>query len=291
MKGTHPGLSLQGLRLAPAQVWGGFRLVPLLRDDVRGDLRLALRRYGEDVTAVELGGKPSGKAARPVYCSYVPHALVIDWGRRGQPAVSFGGQLLRGDGTRLRLGPYTARVTARMARREGSQRLRLLPLHLALEGYLALHFGGPDVAWSEYSERAVSRGLSPRVEVTTSGWGVQGLEDALRVFEIHTGQCGVLAYVGDVLAAAFVVSHPDDYRALHRSLIEDVYGDLVVRYGQLYSELGTLAPELRVPRAAGLDDLRAALRELRAAWSDVQGYLTDELFARPLSYERVYTLG
>lgn len=60
-------LSLKGLRLAPAQVWGGVRLLPLIRDEVPGDLRLALRRYGEDATVVDLGGKPSGKAPGQVY--------------------------------------------------------------------------------------------------------------------------------------------------------------------------------------------------------------------------------
>ncbi|MFF8376398.1 hypothetical protein ACF07V_09750 [Streptomyces sp. NPDC015661] len=35
-----------------------------------------------------------------------------------------------------------------------------------------------------------------------------GLGEALRVFELHPGQCGLLLYVTDALAAAFVVPHP-----------------------------------------------------------------------------------
>lgn len=34
----------------------------------------------------------------------------------------------------------------RLAKRRPGDRLRFLPLHLALEGYLALHFGGPPAA-------------------------------------------------------------------------------------------------------------------------------------------------
>ena len=113
----------------------------------------------------------------------------------------------------------------RLARKEGSNRLRFLPLHLALEGYLALHFGGPSVLWAEWSERAVRSGLSPRAEEAYRGAEVRGLADALRVFEIHHGQCGVLVYVADALAAAFAVPHPEDYRALHPTLVHDLFGE------------------------------------------------------------------
>ncbi|NEE16224.1 hypothetical protein G3M58_58355, partial [Streptomyces sp. SID7499] len=51
-----------------------------------------------------------------------------------------------------------------------------------------------------------------------------------RIFEIHPDQCGVMVYVSDALAAAFVVPHPDDYRLLHASLVEDLYGELVHQY-------------------------------------------------------------
>src|SRR5690606_20382029 len=107
------------------------------------------------------------------------------------------------------------RMTRRLARRPRGDRLRFLPLHLAVEGYLALHFGGPEIAWEEWSRRAVARGLSPRCEETYTGRQVRSLEDALRHFEIHPGQCGVMVYVADTLASAFVLPHPDDYRALH----------------------------------------------------------------------------
>ena len=50
-------LTLRGLELAPPQVWGGIRLVPLLREHVREDLRLAKRSYDEDAMVVSLEGE------------------------------------------------------------------------------------------------------------------------------------------------------------------------------------------------------------------------------------------
>ena len=84
-----------------------------------------------------------------------------------------------------------------------------------------------------YSRHALSHGLSPRVESGGSGRAVPGLEDALRVFEIHEGQVGVACFVNDLLACLFVVPHPDDYRHLHRTLLEDFFGEEKTRFGNI----------------------------------------------------------
>ena len=47
-------ISLKGLDIAPSQVWGSVRLVPLLRHSPREDLRLFKRRYDSDVTVVSV---------------------------------------------------------------------------------------------------------------------------------------------------------------------------------------------------------------------------------------------
>ena len=64
--------SLKGLKLGSPQVLGGVRLVPVLRSDAPGDLRLAKRGYEEDTTVVLLDDNTA-------YYSYVPHALVATW--------------------------------------------------------------------------------------------------------------------------------------------------------------------------------------------------------------------
>ncbi|MGO4424025.1 hypothetical protein AB4Z54_36375, partial [Streptomyces sp. MCAF7] len=174
-------MELTGLTALPSQVWGAIRLVPLVRDEPITDLRLDDRLYGDDFAAVAVD-------RRTAYCSYIPHGYVANWTDDGTPASSYGTQLRRdADGPRPACVPL--RFHRRMARRIDKNRVRFLPLHLALEGYLALHFGGPSVVWEEWSHRAVSRGLSPRVEQAYAGAEVEGLRDALRVFEIHPGQC------------------------------------------------------------------------------------------------------
>ena len=233
-------LDLTGLDPAPPQVLGSVRLVPLLRREVRPDLRLARRTYDEPLGVVEVD-------PRHAYCSFVPHGLVVSWGERGADAC-LGAALGRRDGKPL--GRF-ARVLHRMAKREDARALRILPLHLAMEGFLALCFAGPEIAWPEYSRRALRSGLSPRVEHSVSGAGLPGLADALRVFEIHERQAGVLVFVADALASAFVVPHPDDYRALHRSLLDDFYGEILLQYGYWYPELAPspAPPSTPSPRA------------------------------------------
>ncbi|MEV5581971.1 hypothetical protein AB0L39_25830 [Streptomyces parvus] len=286
-------LELTGLAAGPAQVWGGVRLVPLIRQAPVEGLRLHREVYeGLGAGIVELD-------PRTHYVSYIPHGLVADWsgeengGRApgpGRQSAAYGTQFGGGDAPRaISLPPVPHH---RMAKRRPGDRLRFLPLHLALEGYLALHFGGPSTAWEEWSRSALRDGLSPRVEDAYLGRSVRGLADALRIFEIHPGQCGVMVYVSDALAAASVVPHPDDYRLLHASLVEDLYGELVHQYA-LYGAPVADAP-VRIGGAEHIRDLgelRSAARARERAWAEAH----DTLFARELldtsyAFERVYRM-
>ncbi|MFD4238272.1 hypothetical protein [Streptomyces sp. NPDC058542] len=284
-------LELTGLTARPSQVWGGVRLVPLVRGTPVEGLRLHREVYeGLGAGIVELG-------PRARYVSYIPHGLVADWSGEGGPAPAAGRQSAAygtqfGGGGASRAVPLPPLPHHRMAKRRPGDRLRFLPSHLALEGYLALHFGGPSTAWEEWSRTALRDGLSPRAEDAYLGRSVRGLADALRIFEIHPGQCGVMVYVSDALAASFVVPHPDDYRLLHASLVEDLYGELVHQYA-LYG-----APVPQVPVRIGgeehirdLGELRAAARAQERAWEEAH----DTLFARELldtsyAFERVYRM-
>jgi hypothetical protein len=115
-------------------------------------------------------------------------------------------------------------------RRRILNRLRFLPLHLAMEGFLGMFFSVPAIAWKEYSQKALSSGFNPRWESSYSGKFISGFEEALRVFEIHPQQVGVLVFIAEAFASAFIVPHPQDYRALHTSLLEDFYGELIYQY-------------------------------------------------------------
>ncbi|MER7518047.1 ARPP-2 domain-containing protein [Streptomyces sp. NPDC126499] len=293
-------IDLAGLRVRPAQVWGGVRLVPLVRDEPVEGLRLHREVYAHCGTAtVDVGDGTT-------YTSYIPHGLVADWSEPGTdpgtaPGAADGtgiGTRARGEaaayGTRLGGGVPAAAVPVRRLarRRHGEPRLRFLPLHLALEGYLALHFGGPSVVWDEWSRQAVRRGLSPRAEAAYAGWQVPGLTEALRVFEIHPGQCGMLLYVADALAAAFVVPHPEDYRVLHPTLVEDLFGELVHQYGLYGGPVPEFTAALDGERVHSLAQLRAAADAQAREWAAAH----DDLMARDLlgtsyAFERVYRAG
>lgn len=260
MTATVDGIDLSGLVAGPAQTWGAIRLVPLLRPDPVTDLRLHARLYGPDELSI-VRTRP-----RTAYVSFIPHAFVATWSTDATPAAAYGTQLRDPAGTGDPDGIRLA-FRRRMARREDRRRLRFLPLHLAMEGYLALQFGGPPIAWQEWTRQAVTRGLSPRLETSYTGADVTGLDDALRVFEIHPDQCGMVLYVAEALAAAFVVPHPDDYRALHPTLLQDCYGELLFHYSRLYEAAPDLTARLDDTRISGVADLRAQLVQARLDWA------------------------
>ncbi|MBW4562377.1 MAG: hypothetical protein KME32_14735 [Mojavia pulchra JT2-VF2] len=282
-------ISLKGLEIAPSQVWGSVRIVPLLRRQVRGDLRLLRRSYNEDITVVSLDGEITEPGMK--YFSYVPHGLVMSWSDDGSPVAAFGGQMVKPDGKSLDCGCASVRLMHRMAKRESGNQLRFLSLHLAMEGFLSLFFSGPDIAWSEYSKYALAHGLGSRYETSVSGRYIAGLEDALRVFEIHPKQVGVLVFVAETLASAFVVPTPEDYRALHKSLLEDFYGELIYEYSLLYDTNFPMDVSVDESKINSLADLRSAIAKMRSDWASFQGFMAEGLLQRQLNSQRVYTAG
>lgn len=272
-------LSLDGLVAAPAQVWGHVRLVPLVRTAPVEDLRLALRDYGADQALAV-----ARRDARTDYLSYVPHGLVIAWSPDGAPLAAvdtrLGAREVRRDGAVVRID--------KVARKLAPNALRLLPLHLAMEGYLALHVGGPDVAHAFWSRQALRDGLLPRSERSVRGESVPGLDEALRVFERHRGQCGVLVFVGDHLASALVVGHPDDYRALHDALLTDFYGSLFAQWGWSFREVPAHSAQLS---GRTLAEIRASLVAARRDAESHAHALCTGLFPRDVQAETVRKAG
>ncbi|MFE6618107.1 hypothetical protein [Streptomyces sp. NPDC057740] len=279
-----PGL-LAGLRTRPSQVWGAVRLVPLVRAQPVQDLRLHPLIH-DGVGVVDLGRR------KGTYISYIPHSFVAEWTGDGSPAAAYGTQLTGDRPEQEAVATVRLHFHRRMARQEAKRRLRFLPLHLALEGYLALHFGGPSLAWEEWSRQAVRQGLSPRVEAAFLGTEVPGLAEALSVFEIHPGQCGVLVHVADALAAAFVVPHPEDYRALHPTLVRDLYGDLVYHYATLMPPVPDFRARITGAGVRSLADLRAAARRQTAQWADFHDTtMAAGLLEQDCAWEEVRRMG
>lgn len=267
---------LNDLILAPSQVRGAFRLVPLLRKSFRVDLRLGLSR--ERGVAADLGNA--------TYISYIPHAFVVEWTTDATPVATVG--------TQLKSVQNTSRVPGvfhRMAKRQEGRRLRFLPLHLAMEGLLAQHFGGPKMQWGDFSRQAISSGLSPRIETSIRGRALEGFEEALRTFEIHEGQVGVMVFVAEALASVFVTPHPEDYRALHDSLLQDFFGELLWQYAVSYPEETKWEFPAQEDSIGSLADLRAAVQVMREEWAEFGRAASTGLPEAPPVVEKVYQAG
>jgi hypothetical protein len=274
-------IALHNLEIAPSQTWGAIRLVPLLRKDFREDLRLAKRSYNSRVVV--------SVDKSTLYHSYVPHGLVLNWSDDGEPVASLGGQL--SDKSHQFGG---VKVMRRMAQRENrgedKNSLRFLPLEMAMEGFMGMFFKGPTIAWQEYSRGSRSTGLSPRTEYSITGKSISDLSEALRVFEIHENQVGVLLFVGEMLATAFVLPHPEDYRDLHETLLTDAYGETFYYYG-LYGQTQELRCTIEDQNIQNLADLRSALTKMRQEWSDVQSMMSEDLLQRPIQSQQIYQAG
>ena len=118
-----------------------------------------------------------------------------------------------------------------------------------------------------------------------------GLSEALRVFEIHEGQCGVLLYTADALAAAFVVPHPDDYRELHPTLVLDHFGELVYQYALMMAPVDEFRTSI-TRDVNSLADLRAAAREQMDMWAEYNDtVMANALLDRDYTAERGYQMG
>lgn len=275
---------LKGLEVAPSQICGSIRIVPLIRRKIRGDLRLQRRSYDAKYSIVSLEDNMQ-------YMSYVPHGMVMSWNDDGSAVANIGASIFKKDGKSVKSG-RNVQVMQRMAKRETKNSLRFLPLHLAMEGFLSLYFNSPKIAWEEYSRYALTYGLGCRSEYSYSGRAIVGLEEALRVFEIHPNQVGVLIYVADALASAFVVSTPEDYLCLHYTLLEDFYGELIYQYASLYDKTYEMSLSINDKKVHNLADLRSAVVKMRSDWATFhQGAMSTGLIGRSVKSKTVYTAG
>lgn len=282
-------LPLEGLSYAPPQVLGGIRLVPILRKTLREDLRLSRRAYEGEIAFVEVDRNTD-------YVAYVPHGLIANWTSDG--SAVFGSQIAkeRKSGSKRErdaesFDPWSKAVGLRkMVKREKGNQLRFLPLHVAMEGLLAMHFGGPTAAWTEYSRRATKEGLSPRIETVHFVQDIVGLEDALRLFEIHQNQVGILVFVADALASAFVLPHPADYALLHSTLLTDFFGDLLVQYG-LHAEESKIEPDpIDIHSIQRVEDLQRAAEGIWQRWHDLNMAMAPSLWERTIESSALYRL-
>lgn len=263
-------VNLKGLRPGAAQTLGAVRLIPLIREEVRGDLRL-------------MDAAIPAEEARPVY--FLPHGRIYGGDRGTDPAAAYGTHL----SDRPEPPPRSMAIPARHQARPDEDRLGFVPMDVAMEGVITRWVHGPEIVWSAWSRRAL-RGEQPGGWSASPGSRIQGLDLALRRFEIHPGQAGLMVFVADALASIVALPHPEDYRRLHRSLVRDLFGSLFIQYGQLYDEAPALAPP---PASAvrSIEDLWDRLGALRRHQEEAAALLASPLMGRAVSADPLYQRG
>jgi hypothetical protein len=290
----HIRLDHKGLVIGSPQIMGSIRIVPLLRPSSPGrvdDLRIGLREYDSyGIVAVD-DASPHDPGIK--YVSFIPHGFVVSYTSDGSPVASLGASFgAASEEKKTRFVRLMHRMVKREQGKGATSRFRMLPLHLAMEGYLALHFAGPDIVWPEYSKAAIRHGLDPRIERVMRGAWLPGFEEALRTFEIAPHQVGVLVFVAEAFAAAFVMPHPADYRRVHRSLLEDFLGELLYQYAILHPDVpNAAATPIDPTRISSLEDLAREVLRVRQEHSDYAEFLASGLFDHEMNVERIRQMG
>ncbi|MBC7475601.1 MAG: hypothetical protein H7263_15040, partial [Candidatus Sericytochromatia bacterium] len=277
-------LIFSNLKLAPSQISGGIRIVPVIRDNYTGTLRLQSQEYDEDLNITQVTKNIS-------YISYVPHAFILSWSDDGVPLVSEGTQIYKKNSKVTGSKYFSMRSSSKMIKKIDKNKIHFLPLHLAMESFLNLYFKGPSISWDEYSGKIKATGLSPRIEYSYSGKYIDGLEEALRVFEIHENQVGVLLFVADKLASVFIVPHPEDYRSLHQSLLKDFYGELIYYYGYMYPSVSKFQVKIDDDKVNSLSDLRNELEQMKTDLTDFYKFMAEGILQKELIFNDVYNVG
>ncbi len=112
----------------------------------------------------------------------------------------------------------------------------------------------------------------------------------MRLFEIHENQVGMLVFIADSLASAFVVSHPEDYRRLHNSLLQDFFAEFFIHYAR-HAEIGSLDLDLNTEGVTDLSSLAAACDDVRERWHNQSAVMAKGLVERDVSSKMVNRLG
>jgi hypothetical protein len=272
--------SLEGVEIAPPQVFGHIRLVPLIRTQFRTDLRIATypRTHQGDYKS------PTG---------YLPHSMVLAWGEKGVAETCWGTQLIQLDPESV--GAYDEIRRSELPYFKGNVadmgHLNMIGWNLALEGLLALYQRSPDWLWPEYARDVQRLGSWARLDLGYHGSEIHGLMESLRMVERCTNQCGMILFVANTLTSLCLTSHPDDYQQIHHGLVMESYGELIRHYSRYPSWEDDEAPIICPEKVHSLEDLEREVELLRSYWSDLSLWMGQELFHKKLRTDRVAHLG
>lgn len=304
-------LSLDGLRAAPAQHWRAVTIVPLIRTLVGGDLRLAsvsgqapMSRYTMTPMGMVLSWQDDGTGTMSWETLLTDHSSCVgsDVNLRSRVGSDVNHLDWVGSDVNLRNTDPTKDVrygrTRRVERlsdvvrpdRSRVDRVRFMSMQLAIESYLELFHKRPMVSSRVFSQEVLRHGLREQSVHGVRGERVRFLSEALRVFEIHDNQCGMVLMLNGRLASVFVVPHPEDYRQLHDSVLLDIYGEVFRNlYGQPYEDQSTM--KIAEQGIKSLEDLSRAYELARHQWASQQIDWSSELLGQPVHSQPVYQAG
>ena len=128
-----------------------------------------------------------------------------------------------------------------------------------------------------------------RIERALPGWYLNGLEEALRIFEFAPNQVGAAVFLDEELINCFITPHPADYARLHESFLEDLYPEHLVHYGYLRDHDPLFS--LDESRVNDLATLREAYRAALGRKVEEETFRLEVLTDRPLEGKRLFKAG
>ena len=274
--GTRQGFALRELEFGTAQVFGPIEIVPVIRRSIRSDFRVLRRMLeGHPFSArVDADDQPRWLC--------VPSGVIIDNDDDGRGMASFGAQVLEARRNNVPRARDLARLS-RLAARRRSTLLGFLPDHIGRWGFMLFLYGFPGT-WEEFGGEALERAHLDWLEGMVPGGRVPGLAEALRVFEIVDGQVGAMVWIAGQLASTLVLPHPDDYRALHSSLLGDWYVQSLVQYAHSWAVVPAhyasgVASQLAQARPRDVAELRALFERMRERGQTVLDHRLEQALA------------
>ena len=265
------------LDFASPQLLGAITLVPVIKNTLNSSLRVKREMLDNPHQQVQLD-------EHSAYRSYIPHGFVFDYGSTEKKHSE---KKLEKEPLRL-----VQRITGK---KKKAKKIRVLPFHMAMEGFLSIAFSPPKTAHAELSDFARKHGLGFRCEWSCDSSQIPGLHRAMQIFEIHEKQVGMLLFVNNSLSSSFIVSHPDDYRKLHFTLLQDSYSELIAHYSELpaaeldYS-ISISDHSAAVKKITSIDALERSYREACRLRDQYVRDLTKSLFNKPIRQKPLFKL-
>ena len=273
-------INFDNFKLLPAQISSGIRIVPIINDNFTKDLRLCVENYNS-FAKVE-------NSDNTIYSAYIPHGFILNYDKDNNISYTKETVILNSLSEK-NINKYTnTMIIDKMVKKQDKDKIRFLPLHLAMDSFMSEYFKGFDIKWEEYSRKGTKFGLSPRSEKSIFSNQVIGLENALRVFELHKNQVGVILFVGDSLASVFIVPNPYDYKYLHYSLIKDFYGEIIYFNSLYVNQVKPFEVKFNEKNINKISDFKIELDRIKKELGSFYSEMSNNIIKREVSYKKIY---